>query len=183
MKTTPAPRINLLKAIPELKAEGQTTIRLHPRQAKNLEITRSKIGGLFCWPKDEPWPVCESTEPPDWWEKDWDVPEGASVPLVPVLQLAAKDFPMLEFFPGTDLLQLLWCPLAHDAPIFVARPYVRWRTAAAVKQPLKKFPISKYADPAFVPPECRLHPEAVVAVFSFSARHCGNRSSLWMFQA
>jgi hypothetical protein len=87
-------------------------------------------------------------------------PPGTEVKLVPVLQLRAEDFPEVQFFPGTNLLQLLWCPLDHE-PINTAKPFLFWRKIADVAQSLTEMPASELADDGYVPMECELHPERV----------------------
>ncbi len=142
--TTPKPSIDVEAHLPTLESLKSTTVRLHPRRAEVSDVTASKIGGMILWPKCEPWPMCESVEPPSWWELDWPIPDDRlddiSVPLVPVIQLRADDFPEIEFFPETNLLQLLWCPLDHEDPIFVAKPYLYWRKMEEVTELLLEAP-------------------------------------------
>ena len=79
--------------------------------------------------------------------------------LVPVLQLRADEFPEIEFRPGTDLLQLLWCPREHDR--CWAKPVLFWRNRAAVGESLPVMPADATAYPRYVPLPCRLFPERV----------------------
>ncbi len=104
---TPHPQVDIAARVPALAETSRVTIRLHPRRMSVPDPAASKIGGVFLWPKSEPWPECETTDPPYWWEGEWPVPEGARVSLIPVLQLKASDVPEMEFFPGTDHFQLL----------------------------------------------------------------------------
>ena len=164
-KTTPKPRYDVLEIAPELAELALTTVRLHPTPGDVPDLGASKIGGTFLWPEEEPWPVCEELDPPSWFDFEWPVPEDADdpgIPLVPVVQLRAEDFPEMEFFPGTDLFQLLWCPVDHEEPIFVAKPFVFWRDSQRIVNPLAEMPHPKYAQDHFLPPPCRVLPERVV---------------------
>ena len=167
-KTTPKPRYDVLEIAPELAEMAVTTVRLHPTPGDVPDVGASKIGGTFLWPNEEPWPVCEELGPPSWKNVDfhgWPVPKDADdpgIPLVPVVQLRAEDFPEMEFFPGTDLFQLLWCPVDHEEPIFVAKPFVFWRDSQQIVNPLAEMPRPKYAQDHFLPPPCLVLPEPVV---------------------
>ena len=155
-RTTPPPRKNVPDLLPELADQARTTVRLHPRRGEVPDPAASKIGGTFLWPADEPWPVCTDPtcgafgEPP---------PEPAT--LIPVLQLRKEDVPEVEFFPGTDLFQVLWCPHTHDEPIFAAKPYFFWRNSAAVADPLAEMPPSPTAPEHYRVRECQLHLERI----------------------
>lgn len=52
------------------------------------------------------------------------------VAIVPVVQLYARDVPGLVFPAGTDLLQILWCPLVHEDDQYAANPRLHWRSTA-----------------------------------------------------
>ncbi len=119
------------------------------------------MGGMFLWPKGEPWPLCDSLDERDF-DSDWEIPDGAKIPRVPVVQLTAEDFPELQFFPGTNVMQLLWAPFAHASPTFVAKPTMKWRDSKQVRQQLEKISTSKHANPTFIPRECRLFPERIM---------------------
>jgi hypothetical protein len=135
-----------------------TTVRLHPRRDKVEDRAASKLGGVFLWPQGEAWPTCnEPGHHNDMTGESY--PDGTEARLVPVLQLRATDFPELPFRPGTDLFQLLWCPLAHEGPTVVAKPFAFWRTTADVAAPREKMPTPTVASKWFLPAECRLHPE------------------------
>jgi hypothetical protein len=161
--TTRKPQVSLAAASSTFAELAKTTIRLHPRRGGGSKLVESRISGTFLWPQDEPWPKCEETAPPSWWqEEDWPVPENVDVPLVPVLQLCAEDCPNVEFRPGTDLFQVLWCPLAHEAPIFVAMPYAYWRKRDSISAVLEAVPDVKYAQSVYLPRKCLLNPEPVL---------------------
>jgi hypothetical protein len=125
VRTTPAPRIDVREVLPELASQATTTIRLHPRrlaEGETLPLDASKMGGDFLWPSDEPWLVCPMH----------------GLPWVGVLQLRRADFPEVRFRPGTDLLQVLWCPqYGHGGwPEPDPVPVVIWRDAAGITRPL-----------------------------------------------
>ncbi|MFF4647163.1 hypothetical protein [Streptomyces sp. NPDC001389] len=63
--------------------------------------------------------------------KPLDAPVGPDpVAMVPVVQLYARDVPDLVFPAGTDLLQILWCPLVHEDDQYAANPRLHWRNTA-----------------------------------------------------
>jgi uncharacterized protein YwqG len=161
-RTTPPPRKNVLEILPELASRAKTTIRLRPRKGKVAGLANSKMGGAILWPKDEPWPTCEEFGHYDVLTMNEPYPAGTVVPLLPVLQLRTDDFPEIEFFPGADLLQLLWCPLFHNSPPYLARSFWYWRKADDVKNPLRSMPKSEFAAKGYYPNQCRLLLERVV---------------------
>ncbi|MFC8721419.1 hypothetical protein, partial [Kitasatospora sp. NPDC057198] len=82
--------------------------------------------------------------------------------LLPVAQLHLRDVPGLTGPAGTDLLQVLWCPLDHgDEAVPATRLF--WRNAADVGELLTDPPEPADVDPFgdYVPEPCVLHPEAV----------------------
>jgi len=158
--TTPPPRKNVLDVLPELADRAKTIVRLHPRREEVPALADSKLGGTFLWPRAETWPRCDDLEPPDWLRSQWEVPDDADLPLIPVLQLRADEFPELQFYPGTDLFQLLWCPLDHNET-FMAKPFVFWRNSRHVSDPLSQMPHAEITNENYLPTPCRLHPERV----------------------
>ncbi|PJM93267.1 hypothetical protein CG719_23880 [Streptomyces sp. CB01373] len=52
--------------------------------------------------------------------------------MVPVVQLYARNVPDLVFPAGTDLLQILWCPLVHEDDQYAANPRLYWRSSALI---------------------------------------------------
>jgi hypothetical protein len=86
-------------------------------------------------------------------------PEGATVPLAPVLQLNQRDFPRMPFPPGADLMQLFWCPFLSG--IRAPEPFVFWRNSKAVSRPRRSPPIVP-SEWGLVPVECRLHLEEII---------------------
>lgn len=87
------------------------------------------------------------------------------VPLIPVLQLYARDVPDLPFPRDTDLLQVLWCPNNHGMPWAGPHPITIWRRADTVAGPPVEPPASRFDEPHFaqdyVPLPCVLHPEPI----------------------
>ncbi len=160
MKTTPPPPKDVLTILPELRERALTTVRLHPRRATELPVDQSKVGGKFLWPADEPWPICDLTRDIDW-EFCKVEDQNARIPFTTVLQIRAEDVPELEFFPGTDLMQVLWAPLPHQSPVYVAKPFVYWRNSSQIRNRLNEVETSEHADTSFIPKECRLWPERV----------------------
>jgi hypothetical protein len=142
--TTPKPPADVLAAAPELKGLTKVAVRLHPRNSPGGPVDESRLGAQFLWPADEPWPTCEDHR----------------IPYVPVLQLRDDDAPpQFAFQPGSDLLQLLWCPRDHDPGL--VRPRVVWRKQAEVAAPHANHPPIDGAFPGYIPVYCRLFPERV----------------------
>lgn len=142
--TTPKRPVNLLELFPEVKPLQRQTLRLHPRYSDEPAADATKLGGQFCWPADEAWPLCETFK----------------IPYVPVLQLVAADAPtQVKFRPGTDLMQLLWSPRDHGTG--GPKPQVMWRKRADVKEPLALPPDTADAFLSYVPVPCRVFPEKV----------------------
>jgi len=169
--TTPEPPFDLLEVLPELADLRATTVRLHPRKGRVPGRHASKMGGTLLWPADEPWPVCDEPWPPSWtpyitdgYPVPEDDPRARPAPLVPVLQLRADDFPEMPFPTGTDLFQLLWCPLDHDYAA-MPKPFAFWRDSGTVRKPLRRMPEPDWAaiemESGHLPEPRRLHPERV----------------------
>lgn len=163
---TPPRLVDVTQRYPELADYARHTTRLHPRRGEP-QVYQSSIGGPLLWPSREPWPTC--TTP--WWSHEADdyfQPHHVPNPLVAVLQLFAADAPTINFPPGTDLLQVFWCPVHHiDLPDQEGAyaPAVRliWRDAAvAVKGGITHPPSPVDVDDTLVPEPCVLHPEQVL---------------------
>ncbi len=91
-------------------------------------------------------------------------PEPEPTPLVAVAQLRAADVPTLEPPPGTDLLQVLWCPNDHDvdgglAPVATLRWRAESTLPASAGEPAPKPAVS---EARYLPHPCVLEPERVV---------------------
>ncbi|MFF5494765.1 hypothetical protein [Streptomyces aquilus] len=94
------------------------------------------------------------------------IPQPGPVPLLPVVQLYARDTPeavALPGPPGTDLLQLLWCPFDHESPLGpTPRTELRWRTVTGVTAAAATTPRPQViGKDRYLPEPCVLHPEAV----------------------
>ncbi|WP_406127172.1 hypothetical protein [Streptomyces sp. NBC_00989] len=145
--------------IPELAVHARRTTVLSPRSG-SPGVGESSLGGPLLWPADEPWPSCAQRGhhvPPD------DKNSTGTVPMVPVVQLFARDIPELPFPEGTDVLQLLWCPLIHpDDQAYAALPKLYWRDEAAALATgvLRDIPAPQPGeyDEEFVPSPCTVSP-------------------------
>ncbi|MEU5382073.1 MULTISPECIES: DUF1963 domain-containing protein [unclassified Streptomyces] len=129
---TPEPPAHDLRAlVPEYAALVRETTLLNPEPG-NPGMKVSSLGGALLWPADEPWPYCANDE--HWtsvYPDNAQVSPGA-VPMVPILQLFARDVPGLEFPEGKDLLQLVWCALIHEQDPGPVVPRLYWRNEAEV---------------------------------------------------
>lgn len=167
---TPAPPVDLATLVPELAGYARSTTRLHPRRGTPT-VRQSSLGGPLLWPADEPWPACEIP----WWYWDIDVPGAAADdtrphtapnPLVPVLQLFAADAPTISYPRGSDLLQVLWCPVPHlhlpdNDEAFAPAVALRWRNAADMPDTAAEPPAPIDYEEELRPMPCVLHPEQV----------------------
>ncbi|MFI9820300.1 hypothetical protein ACIHFC_07460 [Streptomyces sp. NPDC052013] len=128
---TPEPPVKDL--IPGYADLARETTLLNPEPG-DPGVRDSSLGGELLWPADEPWPYCAQedhwTSGSDWRDPTEIVP--GAVPMVPVLQLFARDVPGLEFPEGKDLLQLVWCALIHEQDPGPVMPRLYWRNEAEV---------------------------------------------------
>ncbi|MFH8753343.1 hypothetical protein ACH4GK_37550 [Streptomyces rimosus] len=150
----PAP-FDVEAVFPELTGTAREVTLLYPR-AGRPGPGDSSVGGPLLWPADEPWPMCAAP--------DHDKPLDAPVAMVPVLQLYARDVPGLVFPAGTDLLQILWCPLVHDDGQYAARPRLHWRSAALTADgaTTNPPPHPHTAEDDFLPRACTVSPTPAV---------------------
>ncbi|MET9434500.1 hypothetical protein [Streptomyces sp. NPDC006551] len=95
--------------------------------------------------------------------------DGTPLPLLALAQFYARDVPDLAAFapPGTDLLQVLWCPFTgHEdggSSHFGPSTRLRWRRAADVTDPLSVQPEPPIVErTGYLPRPCVLYPEQVV---------------------
>ncbi|MFH8616700.1 DUF1963 domain-containing protein [Streptomyces sp. NPDC017979] len=127
------PAKDLRTLIPEYADLARETILLNPEPG-DPDVRESSLGGGPLWPADEPWPYCARedhwTYGPDWRNTTPTVP--GAVPMVPILQLFARDVPGLEFPEGKDVLQLVWCALVHEQDPGPVVPRLYWRNEAEV---------------------------------------------------
>lgn len=175
--TTPTPSVDIATIFPALQGQRREAIRLHPRRGADPGLAVSKMGGLFLWPSEEPWPQCTVEEPLDEWLED---PPGSgryiedNTPIAPghprhndylvgVLQLRREDVPQMPFPGDTDLFQLLWCPRYHGTDALIPFCRATWRRAAMVQHPRTQAPTPRRSDPDgdLIPHPCVLSPEPV----------------------
>ncbi|CAM5299686.1 hypothetical protein SROCM77S_06040 [Streptomyces rochei] len=82
-------------------------------------------------------------------------------PLIPLVQLYARDVPALTFPEGADLLQVLWAP-GSGIEGCSANVQLRWRRASDVQEVLRTPPEPAYVEcDDHVPEPCLLQPESV----------------------
>ncbi|MFH9438902.1 hypothetical protein, partial [Streptomyces rochei] len=82
-------------------------------------------------------------------------------PLIPLVQLYARDVPALPFPEGADLLQVLWAP-GSGIEGCSANVQLRWRRASDVQEVLRTPPEPAYVEcDDHVPEPCLLQPESV----------------------
>ncbi|MFJ5775240.1 hypothetical protein [Streptomyces sp. NPDC093094] len=104
------------------------------------------------------------------WERIRTVsePHDTPPPLIPVLQLFSRDVPGLPFPPGTDLLQLMWCPDDHAEPPGQPRYWgpdagIMFRSSAAAgTDRILEPPRPDEAKDGYVPAPCVLDPLGAV---------------------
>ncbi|RSS79158.1 hypothetical protein EF903_31770 [Streptomyces sp. WAC05292] len=84
--------------------------------------------------------------------------------MVPVVQLYARDVPGLDFPAGTDLLQILWCPLVHQDDQYAAGPRLLWRSTeqTAAGAVAGEPPRPHTAEEDYLPRACAVSPTAAV---------------------
>jgi len=129
-------------------------------------MSDSSVGGPLFWPAVEPWPTCSMRHHGRVDAVGEEV--RGSVPLVPIVQLYARHVPELPCPPGTDLLQVLWCPFDHpdedeDEGCW-PRPVLYWRNEAGIGAgPVAGMPEPPEDVPSGrVPRPCLIDPERVV---------------------
>ncbi|MFG2770218.1 hypothetical protein [Streptomyces sp. NPDC048350] len=96
--------------------------------------------------------------------------DGSPVPLLALAQFHSRDVPDLATFapPGTDLLQVLWCPFTDhddDGRLSDTGPstHLRWRRAAEVAEPWADQPEPPAVErQKYLPNPCVLFPERIV---------------------
>jgi hypothetical protein len=142
--TTRAPTFDVEELFPFLRGRGKPAIRLHPRRKANLPPDSSKFGGSIIWPRDEAFP-----EHP-----------FIGLKAVPLLQLRKEDVPEMPFFPGSNLMQMLWFPTHGDPPLVFWRNLETLRDAIVLK-PIY-IPDEEGFGIAYHVNECAIHPETVI---------------------
>ncbi|MFF0744304.1 hypothetical protein ACFYVL_28290 [Streptomyces sp. NPDC004111] len=131
--TTAQPAEDPQTPAPEYADLVRETTLLNPEPGEP-GVAESSLGGELLWPAAEPWPYCAQD---DHWTYGTDLRNHTpivpgEVPMVPVLQLYARDVPGLEFPAGKDVLQLLWCALTHEQDPGPVMPRLYWRNEAEV---------------------------------------------------
>ncbi|GAA4616576.1 hypothetical protein GCM10023195_73740 [Actinoallomurus liliacearum] len=103
------------------------------------------------------------------WERIRSVQDtsGPGVPMVPVIQLYARDVPGDHWPAGMDVLQVLWCPNDHsDLPgqRYYWGPTVelRYRSSSTVATTLTHPPRPDRADKSYLPHPCTIAPLEIV---------------------
>lgn len=158
VRTTPTSPVDLAVSFPEVLPFGRNAVRLHPRLG-SPGASDSSMGGPLLWPAGEPWPSC----PDSGHQVYGEAPVGPEpVALVPVVQMYARDVPDLPFPDGTDVCQVLWCPLDHPESGWSPRPQLFWRRAADVASPLTTVPGPRRFEKNYLPRPCVIDPERVV---------------------
>ncbi|MFC9091242.1 hypothetical protein ACGFYM_38185 [Streptomyces sp. NPDC048231] len=189
---TPPRPIDVLSAFPELADHARTAVRLHPEPDCPGPYD-SSIGGPLAWPADEAWPTCPGGKhlkhrPPHRpdnvrgersttqfayrGEITWDeIPADATWPMLPVMQVYARDVPWFDGFPkDADVLQILWCPFQHyyegaTVPYNgIAAPFVhvRYRSSRDLSGGFSTPPEPlAVGEPGYLPSPCLLRPEPV----------------------
>ncbi|MGX1541022.1 DUF1963 domain-containing protein [Streptomyces adustus] len=131
--TPELPGQDLRTLMPEYAGFAREATLLNPEPG-DPGVRESSLGGEPLWPADEPWPYCAQedhwTYGTDWRNRTEIVP--GAVPMVPILQLFARDVPGLAFPDGKDLLQLVWCALIHEQDSGPVVPRLYWRNEAEV---------------------------------------------------
>ncbi|MFB6676191.1 DUF1963 domain-containing protein [Streptomyces sp. NPDC056390] len=156
------PPFDLDDLIPELAALGRRTTLLLPKSG-SPSVQESSLGGPMLWPVDEPWPSCG--QPGHWAWPNEKGPAG-TIPMVPVIQLFARDVPELQFPEGMDVLQLVWCPLIHPQDqAGAALPKLYWRSETNVLATgaLRDIPAPQEGEyeEEFMPSPCTVSPTSV----------------------
>ncbi|MFI6941928.1 DUF1963 domain-containing protein [Streptomyces sp. NPDC050418] len=140
-----SPAQSLRTLIPEYACLARETVLLNPEPGLP-DPRESSLGGKPLWPADEPWPYCAQE---DHWTLGSNLPTeivAGTVPMVPILQLFARDVPALEFPAGKDLLQLVWCALMHEHDDrLLVMPQLYWRNEAELMTDglLSEIPIAR----------------------------------------
>ncbi|MDX2543041.1 hypothetical protein ACOT81_23120 [Streptomyces sp. WI04-05B] len=143
---------------------GATRRVLSPDDIRLLRRTHAAIASRrhLGSPASRPTPEELATEKRILKGRPW--PEGP-VPLLPVAQLYACDVPLPFSPPGTDLLQVLWCPFDHPTH---PRTAVFWRSAGTVTDILEAPPEPPaIKSQGYLPEPCLLAPEQITEYPAF----------------
>ncbi|GIE89097.1 hypothetical protein [Actinoplanes regularis] len=83
------------------------------------------------------------------------------IPLIPVAQLYRRDIPDYAGPDGTDVLQVLWCPVDHSDRHYSPRVFFYWRDSSSVGPVLEAPPEPPVISELYLPVPCVVHPEQV----------------------
>lgn len=139
---------------------ARPAVRLHPVQG-SPGVTDSHIGGPLLWPADEDWPHCDGSLHDEGLTILSADSFNVRVALTGAVQLFRRDFPELPFPSGTDVLQVLLCPLEHtDEATDHLGPRVRlvWRDSAAVVDVFDRVPEPAVFEVQYRTRPCVLNP-------------------------
>ncbi|MFC6020104.1 hypothetical protein ACFP2T_28410 [Plantactinospora solaniradicis] len=103
----------------------------------------------------------ERAELPDYEFSEPDELVDQPIPLLPVAQLYRRDVPDFSGPEGTDLMQVLWCPLDHPEEGYNPRVRLYWRRSTEVIRPLTTSPEPPVVNDSYLPVSCVVHPEQV----------------------
>ncbi|XVU26897.1 hypothetical protein ACQPZJ_07575 [Actinoplanes sp. CA-054009] len=95
---------------------------------------------------------------------DYTEPHAAArgpIALVPVAQLYRRDVPGIDWPAGSDLLQVLWCPLDHETTGYNPRVELRWRRAADVGATPAEPPEPAVVNESYLVTPCAVRPEVI----------------------
>ncbi|MEU1672238.1 hypothetical protein ABZ752_09420 [Streptomyces roseifaciens] len=189
-RTTPPRPLDVVAGLPELAGLARTATRLHPRRGTPTVHDSSVGGPLLWpagepWPEFEPEYGAygltttladirkargigeEGLTGREWeafnrsrvWTPAELLPDGP-LPLIPLVQLYARDVPGLPCPEGTDMLQVLWT--TSDEFEQSGAVQLRWRQSSDVRDILAGPPEPAYVEMVDqVPTPCVLHPEQV----------------------
>ncbi|MCU4747044.1 MULTISPECIES: hypothetical protein [Streptomyces] len=167
-RVIPEPPYDLAQLIPEFAPLASEAVLLYPRSGAP-GVLDSSMGGPLLWPADEPWPYCARSGHRAYgsYGGSWKESKPGAVPMVPVIQLFARDAPWVEFPPGKDLAQLVWCPLEHDEePGGSVVPRLYWRDEAetGARGTLSDAPVPREGEYGedLVPRPCTVSPTPAV---------------------
>ena len=155
------PPFDLDDLIPELAALGRRTTLLLPKSGfrSRIVLLAAPCSGRLT----SLWPSCG--QPGHWAWPNEKSPAG-TIPMVPVMQLFARDVPELQFPEGMDVLQLVWCPLIHPQDqAGAALPKLYWRSETDVLATgvLRDIPAPQEGEfeEEFMPSPCTVSPTSV----------------------
>ncbi|MFJ8828046.1 hypothetical protein ACIREE_40780 [Streptomyces sp. NPDC102467] len=131
---------------------------LSPDDVRQLRRNRAVTTLRRSRSPQEPWITPEERDAEKRLRAGRSWPDGP-IPMLPVAQLYARDIKLPISPPGTDLLQVLWCPFNHPTH---PRTAVFWRSSATVTEVLDAPPEPPAMQSAgYLPQPSLLAPEQV----------------------